>query len=200
MILRLLLCAALVLPALASSASVADARLRMELDKAARALSRVSGDSDLEVPSTPAFLPVLVQLSDPVTGMATLTDAGSVIMGHRGDIVLACVPYDRIDILDSGAGLYSASMASRVSSTLDAALAQASVNEIHNAVGIDSPYDGTGVVTGFCDIGFDPRHQAFAEGRLKRLVVYDTFNGLRTEIDDPYELSLIHISEPTRPY
>lgn len=187
MLLRLLLCAALVLPALASSGSVADARLRMELDRAARAESRVGGDSDLEVPSTPAFLPVLVQLSDPVTGMATLTDAGSVIMGHRGDIVLACVPYDCIDILDSGAGLYSASMASRVSSTLDVALAQASVNEIHNAVGIDSPYDGTGVVTGFCDIGFDPRHQAFAEGRLKRLVVYDTFNGLRTEIDDPYE-------------
>lgn len=51
------------------------------------------------------------------------------------------------------------------------------------------PYTGSGVVTGFCDTGFDPNHIAFldADGnsRVRLLVAYDEPNGERTVVDTP---------------
>lgn len=138
--------------------------------------SRAASDPDV-------YAGVLVRLDDEERGLATLAEAQARIFGRRGDIVICCVPIANLDLIDEGDGLLTASLAAQATTLLDVALSTSGVDLVHRGAGpLMQGYDGTGVVVGFADQGFDSNHPAFKDA-VAKYVSYDTSAATRTEVD-----------------
>lgn len=88
-----------------------------------------------------------------------------------------------------------------ITPAMDFARTLGAIDDIHNGIGLPSPFDGTGVVTGFCDIGFDTRHISFmnadgTECRVRRVVKYTDDKGLREVFSTPREIYDMHTDNP----
>lgn len=155
-----------------------DAKLRVRAYAESRNATTSRSDS-----GTTTFIPVIVKADSPEAA-DYLHEIGTVIFGQRGNLIIGCVPSDHIDLLDDNMSIATATAATSLTTTLDVALDAAAVNPIHAGTGFLSPYDGTGVVAGLCDVGFDPHHESF-DSRVALITAYDTRNAMRTEVRHP---------------
>lgn len=128
---------------------------------------------------TPAFYPAIIEIDDD-SRIDELRAMGVDILRRRDELLLAYIP----STIDPSAIDVTAVCAGRSTSmTMDIARSYAGVDDIATGNGLPHPFDGTGTVTGFCDIGFDPCHPAFA-GRVGRVVHYIEDAGERHDYTD----------------
>lgn len=132
------------------------------------------------------YYPVIIKLSD-TSVIDELEALGTVIMRQRENFLLACIPYNQLDSVSRLPLVNSMSLSAPMSLTLDCARYMTRINNVHQGVDLPQPYDGEGVVVGFSDIGFDPSHPNFTDGRLARFVHYDELQAQRLEISTPQQ-------------
>lgn len=126
------------------------------------------------------YIPVIIEIPDDDT--ADLDNLGAVIYYNRNHLYLACIPDDRLAELCRIDKVGTFSVAMSYAESLDVAHTVTGVNRVHAGESIVSPYTGRGVVTGICDIGFDPRHTNFTD-RVKQWVIYNEMHAMRTVYD-----------------
>lgn len=153
---------------------------------------------------------------DDVEGtIKSLEKEGVKILHHRDNLLLAFIP-----VGDGSAEARAHKLRGKIPAiermergrraipTLDSARRCYGADRIGRGEGLDIPYTGKGVVTGFCDIGFDPMHIAFFDekgnSRVKRVVHYEESLGKRTVlegvaqykpwgIDEEYQTHATHV-------
>lgn len=138
--------------------------------------------------------------ADPEKSYSDLIEQGIIIFNRRDDLVLACIPYEKME----KSGSYKAPDPFRSGKrdfrkprlkpepTMDVALPVSGADRILSGYHLPQAYDGTGVVVGFCDIGLDTRHISFrgpdGECRIKRVVRYTESDGKRESFSTPEEI------------
>lgn len=136
----------------------------------------------------PAYIPAIIEISDE-NAVDSLEELGTVIYRRRSNLLLASVPYDKVDRLATFSVVASAEFSPQRSAAVDAAARLSGAkNVIDGNTGPGVSLDGSGVVAGFADTGFDPSHMAF-EGKVARLVHYDEPAGTRTQLDTPGDIA-----------
>lgn len=136
-----------------------------------------------------AYYPAIIQLDSEDVAVDRMTADGVRVLRRRDEFVLAFVPYGCLDKIDKYPGVRYVSISRPSIVNLDRAIPMAGVDKIHDGAGaLLHGFDGTGVVVGFCDIGFDPSHPAFraSDGslRVRRVVQYSESTGERLQLDD----------------
>lgn len=127
------------------------------------------------------YYPAIIKLSnDSVVG--DLEALGTVIMHRRENFLLACIPYQQLDSVAKLPLINKMSLSEPLSITLDSARTMTNVDAIKQGISLPRAYDGYGVVVGFSDIGFDPSHPNFTDGRLARLVHYDALHAEKYDL------------------
>lgn len=127
---------------------------------AARPLTLGDTAADTAATATQTYLPMILKLA-PGADAADLAAAGVVVLNHRAELMLACVPTDRLDSI-AGLGIVQrASLSRPAHALLDRAAAATGAAAVVDGLAAELPYTGRGVVAGFADIGFDPGHATF---------------------------------------
>lgn len=127
---------------------------------AARPLTLGAVAADTAATATQTYLPMILKLA-PGADAADLAAAGVVVLNRRAELVLACVPADRLDSI-AGLGIVQrASLSRPAHALLDRAASATGAAAVVDGLAAELPYTGRGVVAGFADIGFDPGHATF---------------------------------------
>ena len=111
------------------------------------------------------YYPVIIKLSNDSV-VEDLKSIGSVIFRQRENFILASIPYSKLDEVSRMPLVNQMSLSSPVALTMDEARKMTGVTTIQQGEGLPQPYDGSGVVVGFSDTGFDPSHPNFRDGHL----------------------------------
>lgn len=135
--------------------------------------------------------------------IADLERQGVEILRRRGDLLLCYIPLDTNDPSASAArrksrrrlgstrGVRKIEESRRVSPAMDIARNFNGAADIHIGKGINRAYTGAGVLTGLCDIGFDPLHANFqsasGDSRIVMLSQYKEGTGERILMSSPEE-------------
>lgn len=140
--------------------------------------------------STGIYWPLIVKLRNPEQPLPGYIS----VIHRRGPFVLAYVPEDRIGDLDALGNISRAEGGLICTPSLDRARSFCGFPEVESGAGFPEAYTGRGVVVGFCDIGFDPNHPAFAapsggESRVRSLVSYGITPGSVVRLGSPEEIS-----------
>ncbi len=117
-----------------------------------------------------------------------LISLGTVIFHQRENFLLASIPYSQLDSVSRLPLINKMSLSEPMSLTLDSARAMTNVNVIKQGINLPKSYDGKGVVVGFSDIGFDPSHPNFTDGRLSRMVHYDALHAKKYDMTIPQQI------------
>lgn len=135
--------------------------------------------------------------------IADLEADGYIIYRRRHELILVLVPAAEVektadsDTQSAGRFRLKNKMRDRVrlepgrkiSPALDKARDWAGIDEIHKGAILQTPFDGSGIIVGFCDTGIDTNHPTFldAEGRsrIRRFTVYNEYQGLRNDYSTP---------------
>lgn len=131
------------------------------------------------------FYGLAVELKEE-SAMAELQELGCKIPYTRGNLALCFAPYSVLDALFELPSLGEISSGATCSVTMDEARLFCGVDDIHNAQsGLSlTPFDGSGVIVGFSDIGFDPSHISFKD-RVSRFSAVNDYAGEIVRMDDP---------------
>lgn len=123
-------------------------------------LGDTAAAADTAATATQTYLPMILKLA-PGADAADLAAAGVVVLNRRAELVLACVPADRLDSI-AGLGIVQrASLSRPAHALLDRAASATGAAAVVDGLAAELPYTGRGVVAGFADIGFDPGHATF---------------------------------------
>ena len=151
-----------------ATAGVLDASSRAALaEKQATLTTTRNGEEDF----SQRYYPLIVSLTN-ARGLDELHAAGAVVFRQREDMVICCVPAENIDMIDNAEWIETATLGTTATPVMDMAREAAGVTPMASGNGFDMPYDGTGVVAGLCDTGFDACHIDF-HGRVGMFCVYD---------------------------
>ncbi len=133
------------------------------------------------------YHPLILQISaDSVA--SRLADMGVVIFASRGDLLLTSVPTDRLREILADDGILAVADDGDASRALDIARPMCNVDAVHQGLeGLPQAFDGTGVVVGMTDIGFDTRHVAF-DGRISQVTHIDEEQGRTYTMTTPSEI------------
>lgn len=134
------------------------------------------------------YYPVIMKVSNDSV-IDDLISFGTVIFRQRENFLLASIPYDQLDAVSRLPLVKQMSLSAPMSITLDKAKTMTHVDKLHSGLDLPQAYNGEGVVVGISDIGFDPSHVAFSDGRLKKLVCYEELNATRCEMSTPQDIS-----------
>ena len=146
-----------------------------------------SEDSDDSESGPIKFYPIILEIPSDKNADEILTELGAIVYHNRGPLYLTSVPIENIDKLPRIAGIDNFQLSSKVTECLDVARTLSNVDKLHHETGIlsvDKTVESK-VVTGICDVGFDPRHAAF-QNCLKRWTLYDEYKGIK-EVYDGYD-------------
>lgn len=163
---------------LTAMAGALDTRTKMSLgisanaDTSATHPTRKKSDT-ADVNGNTLYYPMVIRFSDTEKGLAELAEIDAVIFRTRENMALACVPRNKIEVLDRGQFVDRASIGSPASTTSDVSRHHSGINTMHDgsAHPENAVFKGQGVVTGLCDMGFDPRHVAFRD-RVGMMAIY----------------------------
>lgn len=155
------------------------------------------------------YEPVIIELEEEnwMETLDNLKNSGVVVYHNRGPLVLASIPVEetRADHISSEnpgitsisrdemkkAGIVKIETGRRAMPALDVARTMFGAERVLNGESLPKAYTGQGVVTGFCDIGFDPLHLNFrndsGQTRVKRIIDYREYYGLRTVMESEEE-------------
>ena len=134
------------------------------------------------------YYPVIIKLSNDSV-LDDLLSLGTIIYHKRNEFILASIPYSQLETVSRLPLVNRMSLSKPLSVTLDKAKSMTNVDKLHSALDLPQAYNGEGVVVGISDIGFDPSHVAFSDGRLKRLVCYEELQGKRYDMSIEQEIS-----------
>ncbi len=111
-----------------------------------------------------------IAVVDDKDAVERMREIGCVIFGQRDDLVLVCIPNDKIADFLEIPGILESSAARTCTSTCNVVREFTGVDKVlcYNQTG----FDGSGIVLGLSDIGFDAGHPAFA-GRVGRFCGYN---------------------------
>lgn len=134
------------------------------------------------------YLPALLMIDDEAT-VDQLTAEGVIFYRQRDNIYLTAIPIDIVESVNENSGVISAEVCGAASANLNKAreMGRADVTDISAA----SPaflYDGSGVVAGFSDIGFDNHHIAFRD-KVAGIVHYNIARNEISRATTPVEIS-----------
>ncbi len=138
--------------------------------------------------TTTRYVPIVMELND-ATDLKDLEMLGCIIMRQRENFVIACVPEENIDDIEHWGNICAASCNTNMTLT-DKAREFCFIDHVHqynNTSGVFEGYSGKGVVTGFCDIGFDPGHASFRD-RIGLMTDYRLTEGKRLLYDTPMDI------------
>jgi subtilisin family serine protease len=127
--------------------------------------------------SSQGYYPVIIEINNE-RALEELAEIGVIVYYRRANFLLASVPTTSIGDIDKSQYIRCASIAKIASCTNDEARNFTNVNAVHNGSGTIKGYDGSGVICGICDLGFDPNHIAFKD-KLAMMSQYDDFYGKR---------------------
>lgn len=135
---------------------------------------------------------VLIDLAEGET-IAQLEENGVKVINQRGNLVLAEMPIAQIEEMSNLESVKKISLGEKLTTKLDSARVATGFADAHNGIDLDQAYNGTGVVVGLMDTGFDPNHIAFKnlnsnENRVKRFWNYGSF-GLSATYDTADEIA-----------
>lgn len=157
-----------------------DNRTRVSLLHSARPdvqLLSTDGDGEVLPRYWPFVMEVLPQHKDSVMNLLQAK-----VLYNRGDLYLACVPVENLDSVMRLDRIIKLQKGSLMSMHMDVVRDVCGIDAIHAGRQDIPGMDGSGVVTGICDLGFDPRHPAFSQC-LKRWTMVDEFNATMTVYD-----------------
>lgn len=129
--------------------------------------------------------PVILEIKKGGDASEILRQLDAVVYYHRGNLYLTSIPIENLEEIPRNAGIDTYQLSTYSAPALDVARSVSNVDIVHSQnktlerVRIQ---DSHAVVTGICDTGFDPRHEAFSNC-LKRWVIYDEYRGARVEYD-----------------
>ncbi|MDO5395694.1 MAG: S8 family serine peptidase, partial [Bacteroidales bacterium] len=144
-------------------------RLTLEKDKNSRRLSSQQDAPDAD----PTHYPLLFEFNSD-QAIEELLSLGGKVYYTRNNMALGCIPKEHIDEFVRLPYISRLSLSRKASASVDRARAVTGVDAVHQGTDRIHGYDGTGVVTGFCDIGFDPNHPAF-HGRVGMMSKYSEY-------------------------
>lgn len=106
-------------------------------------------------------------------GEKVLRDNGSKVLAQWGNIYIADIPVNRLCTLAQCAGVHRIEASEPCSVTVDVAAEKLGADNVRSGMGLPQGYDGTGVVVGVMDVGFDLTHPTYyskdmKEYRIKR--------------------------------
>ena len=144
---------------------------------------------------------------NPEADLNRMLEEGAILVGRRADIVLMLMP-----VINDNLPPYQHTNSGRKAGrriprrpklspvpTMDAALSASGVDRIVTGRDLPQSYDGTGVVVGFCDIGFDSRHINFRDKddvcRISRVVRFVESEGRRECYSTPEEIFDFHTDD-----
>ncbi len=139
------------------------------------------------------YLPSIIKIKDGET-VGQLEDKGVKIMRQRDNLLLAFIPTDHIDQLLTFSGVERVSIGQSLQPNLDISRPFGNVDEVITpSEQWPDGWDGRGVVTGLCDIGFDPQHPNFIDRhgnpRVKRIVDYRDTLATVTRLYSPEDIA-----------
>lgn len=141
------------------------------------------------------YIPMLIEVSDENVDLAIadLEAQGVVIFNHRENILLACVPNQSTRRVRSMRGIDRVEISLPRIPLMNDAIKLQNADFIGKGTNLPIPYDGSGVVVGLCDNGFDAAHiQMLSDDgktlRVKRMTVYDDYNALKYDYTTPEEI------------
>ncbi|MDE6693692.1 MAG: hypothetical protein K2K05_09935, partial [Muribaculaceae bacterium] len=144
--------------------------------------------SSEDKPSEPPYRPLLLQI-DGDSVQEELLELGVIVYNSREDILLACVPVEKLEEVMEMPGLIGIETTGELTAMLDVARPFCSVDMVQQGLtNLPCGYDGTGVVVGFSDIGFDAQHIAFKD-RISAIYDYDAAYGQRLSAETPEEIA-----------
>lgn len=139
------------------------------------------------------YLPSIIKLKDGES-IGKLESEGVKVLRQRDNLLLAFIPTDHIDQLLTFSGIERVSIGQHLQPNLDISRPFGNVDAVINPSDQwPDGWNGSGVVTGLCDIGFDPRHPNFIDEdgnqRVKRIVDYRDTLATVTRLYDTAEIS-----------
>lgn len=161
-------------------------------------------------PDNPDYYSEIVRLdsSDPEAHLAEMLESGGIMLNRRADLVLMLLPYDdepwqlmsEAPRKNKPRRRYPTKPIVSPRPEMDVALQIAGTDRILSGAGLQQPFDGTGVVVGFCDTGFDTRHINFTDSdgecRIRRVVRYTESEGICDVYSTPAEIYDFHTDTP----
>lgn len=115
------------------------------------------------------YYALIMQVSDD-DAVESLKEMGVIVYHRRGDLLLTAVPRENLEEVLDIAGVMNIQAEGIISSALDRARPFGRVDEVQSGRDLPMGYDGSGVIVGFSDTGFDPHHIAFKD---RVLSIYD---------------------------
>lgn len=131
---------------------------------------------------------------DADSAVAQMERMGGKILRRREELLLAYIPLDSIESIEKILSVSRMSVGTTQMPTMDKARTMSRIDDILADENVITNYDGTGVVVGFSDIGFDPNHinfinQANETSRVKFLSHYVDSIGKRIVKQSADEIS-----------
>lgn len=140
------------------------------------------------------FISTIVEMTSS-DALASMEALGCVIFGHREELALVCVPESAVNDFLSLPNIGEISVADPATVSTNRARAFSGVDNVHTYN--ETGYDGTGVVVGLTDIGFDATHPAFA-GRVNRFSHHDDTAGSSFRLETEEEILAQGTDNPTQ--
>lgn len=141
---------------------------------------------------TSNYIPVIIKIADE-EALQEIVETGTVIFNRREELLLACVPSDRLQEVSEMAGVSRVNVGTGLHKSMDQARAMGHADKVIGGVDLPQSYNGAGVVVGFSDIGFDPHHVNFRDEagdrtKVRRIVAYTDTLARRIELSAPDEI------------
>lgn len=141
------------------------------------------------------YIPMLLQIESSEIE-DTLASMGVIIYRQREHILLASIPRDSVDNVLELPQIINAEMTGDLCTQLDVARPMCHVDALQSAFPpLDHTYDGSGIVVGFSDIGFDARHIAFKD-RISAIYNYNARKGLCQKAETAEEIAAWTTDDP----
>ena len=148
-----------------------------------------------------AYISCFIHLSNP-SDLSSVRNLGVMVQNtfDGQNFITAQVPVNQLDALANVANVTNVEVAQMMLPQTDVARQKTNVDDLLNlspsaaALGVNSKYDGTGVVLGVIDTGIDFQHIAFKDkdgnSRIKRAYVY-AGSGSGVEYTTPEEIATL---------
>lgn len=118
-------------------------------------------------------LPLVITCADAQAVADYITSHGYEAQSINGETVTATVPPTFVNLLGEQDDVLYVNAARQMKPLLSGSRTDVGAEKVQAGTGLDTPYDGTGVVVGIIDQGFEYKHIAF-QNRVKRV-----WNGLQ---------------------
>ncbi|MDO4319644.1 MAG: S8 family serine peptidase [Bacteroidales bacterium] len=164
------------------------------LDPAARIALSQSEPRHKSAADKPRYISMIIELTDGADTDDLIAD-GVVVWGRRDNLVLGCVPADKIDDISSGNYVARMTLSRRLDASLDLACKATRVTDVHAGADGLAGLTGRGVTVGFADSGFDPSHEVF-DGRIVSVTHFIDSEAKILRAETPADIAAWTTDEP----